>query len=207
VAAFVGIRTMLKPKFILASLSIMFWCLLYTPAFADKFVNLSALAPGSPDVCSAVKTLREGSREAEIAAHSLPETSIGQVADPRVSMTPSAWAQATAGEYGMTHYPDHNFDVARIELNDSGPQNWVFSTSVGSLNNPILWVFSSTQDGSKPDHLVAQLGFEGSGPFDTYFVRFNDQPYAIERFVGEKGSYLDVLRLDPAKVICSFSPP
>ena len=128
-------------------------------------------------------------------------------------MTPTAWTEATTGDYGMTHYLTNDygdttsFDVARIRLTKTGPKAWVFSTSVGSLHNPLLWVFTSTPDGSKPTHLVAQIGFEASGHFDTYFVRFANKPYAVEKFGGEKGSSWDVTQIDPAKSVCSFSPP
>ena len=113
----------------------------------------------------------------------------------------------------MTHYLTNDygsttsFDVARISLVEAGPKAWVFSTSVGSLNNPLLWVFTSTPDGLKPAHLVAQIGFEASGHFDADFVRFADKPYAVGKSGGEKGPSWDVMQIDPAKSICSFSPP
>jgi hypothetical protein len=184
----------------------MLWCSASTPVFAGKFIDLSDQVPGSSDVCSAVRVLREGNREVEIATHALPEFSIRSVLDPRHRMTATAWAEASAGDYGMTHYLGGGFKLARVKLTKSTHRAWVFSTSVGSLNNPLLWIFSSTANNSRPAHLLAQLGFEASGPFDTYFVRFAKQPYVVTHSAGEKGSYLDVYQLHPAKVICSFSP-
>ena len=110
-------------------------------------------------------------------------------------MTPTAWTEATTGDYGMTHYLTNDygdttsFDVAHIRLTKTGLKAWVFSTSVGSLHNPLLWVFTSTPDGSKPAHLVAQIGFEASGHFDTYFVRFANKPYAVEKLAERTGHH------------------
>jgi hypothetical protein len=193
-------------KIFRATLFAMLLCSATTAASAGTFVDLSEQTPGSSDVCSAVRILREDNREVEIAAHALPKSSPRSVTDPRRRMTVTAWAEASAGDYGMTHYIHGGFSVERVELMRSAPKAWVFSTSVGSLNNPLLWVFSSTVGGSRPAHLLAQLGSEGSGPFDTYFVRFADRPYVVTHFMGEKGSYLDVYRLHPARVVCSFSP-
>lgn len=184
------------------------------PVYAGEFIDLTKQVPKSHDICSAVKTLLDEGREAEIGAHALPETAVTSESNPRRLMTPTAWAEATTGNYGMTDYLTNDygsitsFDVARIGLVETGPKAWVFSTSVGSLHNPLLWVFTSTPDGSKPAHLVAQIGSEGSGYFDTYFVRFAHKPYAVVKSDGEKGSYLDVTQMDhPAKPICFFSPP
>jgi hypothetical protein len=121
-------------------------------------------------------------------------------------MTPAAWAEGAAGDYGMMHYFDVGIGIERVALEKSGPRAWVFLTSVGTLHNPLFWVFTSTADGSKADRLLLQLGSEASGPFDTYFVRFRDHPYVVTRSVGEKGSYLDVYRLGPGDIICSFRP-
>ena len=181
-------------------------------SYAKDFIDLSKQVPKSHDICAAVKTLRDEGREAAIGAHALPEIAATPEAYPRRFMTPAAWAEATTGDYGMTHYLIDNysstsFHVARIRLVQTGPKAWVFSTSVGSLRNPLLWVFTSTRDGSKAARLVAQIGFEASGYFDTYFVRFANKPYAIAKFSGEKGPSWDVMQIDPVKLICSFSPP
>ena len=197
---------MLTPRMVCVVLPSALWCL-STAASAGGFVDLGVQEPGSPTICSAVRALRQGGREPQIAAHSLPEKGIEPTFNLQNSMTDAAWAEATAGDYGITHCPADTLARARVELTTSTPEAWVYSTEVGSLHDPVLWVFSSTPDGSKPAHLVAQLGFEGSGPFDTYFVRFKDKPYVVTRSGGEKGSYLDVYRLDPAKVVCPFSPP
>ena len=180
---------------------------LLSDASADEFVDLKVQEPESSNICSSVRALRRNGRELEIAAHALPMKEAEPVHDLRSSMTDEAWTEATEGNYGITHYSVGDLVRARIELRKSASAAWVYLTEVGSLHNPLLWVFSSTPDGSKSAHLIAQLGFDGSGPFDTYFVRFEDEPYAVTRFFGEKGSYLDVYRLDPAEVICSFSPP
>jgi hypothetical protein len=175
-------------------------------AHESDSTDLSTVVRGSRDVCSAIARLHQNGRDAEIAAHSMPPKPESTVADPRGLMTPSAWAEAAAGAYGISNYLENGFNVARIKLAKSPPAAWVFSTTVGSLNNPLLWIFSSTQDGRKAAHLLAQLGEEGSGPFDTYFVRFKEQPYAVTRAVGEKGTYLTVYRLGPATPVCSFPP-
>jgi hypothetical protein len=204
---------MTRPELQPISLTLLLSFCITQSAYAGDFIDLSKQVPKSHDICAAVKTLRDEGREAEIGAHALPEITVTSESNPRGLMSPTAWAEATTGDYGMTHFltNDHgsttSFDVARIGLVETGPKAWVFSTSVGSLNNPFLWVFTSTPDGSKPAHLVAQIGIEGSGHFDTYFVRFADKPYAVEKFGGEKGPSWDVMQLDPAKSICSFSPP
>lgn len=172
----------------------------------SDYADLSIVARGSQDVCSAIGTLHQNGRDAEIAAHSVRSKPEAAVADPRGLMTPSAWAEAAGGAYGISHYLENGFNVARIKLAKSPPAAWVFSTTVGSLSNPLLWIFSSTQDGRKAAHLLAQLGEEGSGPFDTYFLRFKDRPYAVTWAVGEKGTYLTVYRLGPATPACSFRP-
>ena len=187
-------------------------CCIAKPVFAADFIDLKQQVPESLDVCAAVKTLRDSGREAEIAAHALPETDAPSVSDPRKFMTQTAWAEASTGQPAITNYLTYfgyptDFSVARVPLTASGPQAWILSTSVGSLRNPLFWVFTSTPDGSKPAHMVAQIGEEASGHFETYFVRFNNKPYAIEAFNGERGTYLDVTELGSSKTICSFSPP
>lgn len=186
--------------------ALLLGCILSFAAVAGEFVDLSLQVPGSPEVCSAVRELYNARRDSEIAAHALAETAREPVADPRSSMTASAWAEATAGaDYNnMARYS--SLWRSRVALTKSAPEAWVFSTSIGSLRSPILWVFTSTPGGLKPAHVIAKLGEEGSGPFDTYFVRFKEEPYVVTRFGGEKGPYLEVYRLDPNKIICSFSP-
>ncbi|MBV9584686.1 MAG: hypothetical protein JO213_07355 [Alphaproteobacteria bacterium] len=174
-------------------------------ALTTPFIDLSAQVPGTPDVCSAVKVLYDAHRDSEIAAHALTETTPELMADPRGKMTASAWTEATAGGHynNMGRYP--TIWASRVALTKAAPQAWVLSASIGSLHNPVLWVFASTPDGSKPAHVIAKLGEEASGPFDTYFVW--EEPYVVTRHGGEKGPYLEVYRLDPGRIICSFSPP
>jgi hypothetical protein len=121
-------------------------------------------------------------------------------------MTDRAWREAVSGDYGVAHYIDQAFAVRRILLVRGKPAAWVFSTSVGSLSNPLLWMFASTADGTRPDHLLLQVGFEGSGHFDTAFIRFHGIPFAVEIFGGESGPSAYVLSMNPGKVVCSFSP-
>ena len=53
---------------------------------------------------------------------------------------------------------------------------------------------------------MAQIGFEASGPFDTYFVCFAGKPYAVTQATGESGTTIDVMQFGPFKSLCSFSP-
>jgi hypothetical protein len=202
----VAISTVSKLIFAAAVVSVTLVPSACLSASDSDYNDLHTVVRNSPDVCSAVGTLYQNGREAEIAAHALRYRPLGAVADPRNKLTSSAWAEAEKGDYGIQHYLGGGFNAARIKLTKSLPPAWVFSTNVGSVNNPILWIFSSTRDGRKAAHLIAQLGFEASGPFDTYFLHFNEQSYAVTQATGENGTYLDVYSLNPATIICSFRP-
>lgn len=162
-------------------------------------------------MCDAVGALYAAGRMPIIlryALHGHPVRSRGSsLADARRFMTARGWREATNGDYGMTRYPDQSFEVQRIELDPERPEAWVFSTDVGSLHNPLLWVLASTPDGTKADHLLLQLGFEASGPFETTFLRFRGLPYAVTRSESELGAFVDVFPLGGTAKACQFSPP
>jgi len=48
-----------------------------------------------------------------------------------------------------------------------------------------------------------QIGFEASAPFDTYFVRFADKPYAVTQATGEIGT-IEVRPFDPLNLSAHF---
>jgi hypothetical protein len=92
--------------------------------YAGDFIDLSRQVPNSRDICAAVKTLRDEGREAEIGAHSLPETAVKSEANPRRLMTPTAWAEATTGDYGMTHYSTNGDGSPTSKAGTPDSPNW-----------------------------------------------------------------------------------
>lgn len=174
--------------------------------------DLADEVPSAQGVCAAVGALYTAGRTQAILRYALPPDQYqGPGADgpdkARRVMTDRGWREATSGDYGMTHYPDQSFGIGRIVLVPDKPAAWVFSTNVGSLHNPLLWVLESTPDGAKADHLLLQLGFEASGPFETTFVRFRGEPFAVTLFEAEFGEFVDVYRLGEPGVTCFFRPP
>lgn len=158
-------------------------------------------------VCTAIRQLDQNHRTAEIAARALPERRVTLAAHTlETSLGQSALVETRASDYDIAHYRDKIFQLSRIDLFADAPRAWIYSTTIGSLQEPLIWVFTGKTDGSKPDHLIAQLGFENSGHFDTYFMRIQGQPYAIEHFNTDHESQFDIYSLDPAMMICSISP-
>jgi len=173
--------------------------------------DLADEVPSAQGVCAAVGALYTAGRIRAILRYALPIQYQGAGADSpdnaRRFMTDRGWREATSGDYGMTQYPDQSFGVGRIVLVPDKPAAWVFSTDVGSLHNPLLWVLGSTPDSAKADHLLLQLGFEASGSFETTFVRFRGEPFAVTLFEAEVGEFVDVYRLGEPGVACYFQPP
>jgi hypothetical protein len=161
------------------------------------------------DICEAVGAFHKEGHIRDVLLHEVPETQLkndGSLAEIRSLMTDHGWIEAARGDFGISHYQEQTFEIRRIQLTDEPPSAWVFSTSVGSLHNPLHWVLSSTPDGKRADHLLLQVGFEASGYFDTAFVRFHGTPFAVGVWNGEIGPWAEVYRLDPGQTICSFDP-
>lgn len=161
------------------------------------------------DICEAIAASYKEGQIRQVLLHQVPETQVNNSAslpEVRSLMTERGWIEAASGDYGISNYRGQAFEIRRVQLMDKPPSAWVFSTSVGSLNNPLHWVLSSTPDGKMADRLLLQLGFEASGHFDTAFVRFRGTPFAVGIWNGEIGISAEVYRLDPGGAICSFDP-
>jgi hypothetical protein len=174
-----------------------------------SFIDMSDLVPGSGNMCDAVSALRKAGREADIAAHALPETKPVMV-NPRQVLSSIAWEEANASDSPLEKYltprVKATFWMSRVELIASVTPAWVLSTTVGSLHSPLLWIFTSTPDGAKPEYLMGQLGSDNSGPFTTYYTRFQAQPYAIEHSETKRGVFDDLYRMSPYQASCTFAP-
>jgi hypothetical protein len=161
------------------------------------------------DICDMIGAFYREGHIRHVLLRQVPESHVKDYAllgDVRRLMTDRGWTEATRGDYGISNYRERTFEVRRVQLTDKLPPAWVFSTSVGSLNNPLHWVLSSTPDGKRADRLLLQLGFEASGHFETAFVRFHGTPFAVGIWGGEFGPAAVVYRLDPGGAICSFNP-
>src|SRR6202012_5125074 len=117
------------------------------------------------DICEVIAAFYKEGHIRAILRRQAPETQMkndASLAEVRGLMTDRGWMEATRGDYGISNYRGQAFEIRRVQLTDEPSSTWVFSTSVGSLNNPLHWVLSSTPDGKKADRLLLQLGFEAS---------------------------------------------
>lgn len=172
--------------------------------------DLSNAMPAAKNVCEAVGTYYGQHDLRSLLLNELPESRWAKtvnLAGVHRLMTNRGWGEAVQGDYGMTHYSGQGFGISSINLFPGRPAALIFFTSVGSLHNPLLWVFAPTPNGAMANHLLLHLGFEGSGPFDTAFVRFHGTPFAVMLSNGDSGPYTSVYALDPTKLICGFEPP
>ena len=161
------------------------------------------------DVCEVIAAFYKEGHIQEVLFRQSPETQVkndASLAEVHGLMTDRGWIAAARGDYGISNYRGQAFEIRRVHLTDEAPPAWVFSTSVGSLHNPLHWVLSSTPDGKRADRLLLRLGFEASGHFDTAFVRFHGAAFAVGIWDGEVGPSAEVYRLDPGRKICAFDP-
>jgi hypothetical protein len=173
------------------------------------FIDLSDQVPGSDNICDAVKSLRKQGHEAAIADHALPETKPVMV-DPQKVLSSIAWEEANVSDSPLQNYigprAKTTFWMSRVELLPSVTPAWVLSTTVSSLHSPLMWVFTSTPDGSAPEYLMGPLGSDDAGPVTIFFVRFQSQPYAIIQSRSKEGISDDLVRMSPFVPSCSFGP-
>lgn len=188
---------------VFAFVAIMLPCV-HSTANAHQSKDLALLSPQSKDVCSVIDMLRRSDQGAAIISNAVLLSGLPSRSDPRSLMTKGAWAEANSITYKMSD--NSGFSVQRLPIGGTKAAGWVFSVLVGSLNNSLLWVVTSTPDGKRAAHLVVQIGQEGSGPFNTYFITYQALTYAITRSFGDKGSYWVVYGLEPGKALCSFAP-
>ena len=175
--------------------------------------DLVTEVPGAQGICDAVRKLQAAGRTQVVTQHAISvqqvalSSDLARLDDVRRFISDRGWRETTsADDYGMDKYPGQRFEAERLQLVPGKPDAWVFSTAVGSLHDPLLWIFESTPDGAMADHLLLQLGSEGSGPFETSFVHFREVPYAITVSAGEMGSSLTVYEIPSVAESCTVPP-